>query len=72
LLFLAWHTGRRSAVARTLWQSGDWGINRLRHGDRAPAQPKGDRVKIALCGKFLPYKCYGIEQGILEYGINET
>jgi len=27
--------------------------------------PKGDRVKITMSGKFLPYKYYGAEQGIL-------
>jgi cyanate lyase len=34
--------------------------------DRQP-NPKGDRVK-----KFLPYKYYGNEQGILEYGVKES
>ena len=33
---------------------------------------KGDRVKITMSGKFLPYKYYGSEQGILEYGVKET
>lgn len=33
--------------------------------------PKGDRVKITLSGKFLPYKYYGAEQGIPEYGFKE-
>ena len=32
---------------------------------------KGDRVKIAMSGKFLPYKYYGAEQGIQEYGFKE-
>ncbi|MBC7433982.1 MAG: cyanase, partial [Rubritepida sp.] len=32
---------------------------------------KGDRVKIAMSGKFLPYKYYGAEQGIAEYGFKE-
>ena len=35
------------------------------------ANPKGDRVKITLSGKFLPYKYYGNEQGIPEYGFKE-
>ena len=39
--------------------------------ERLP-NPKGDRVKITMSGKFLPYKYYGSEQGILEYGIKET
>lgn len=32
---------------------------------------KGDRVKISMSGKFLPYKYYGAEQGIPEYGYKE-
>jgi cyanate lyase len=43
----------------------DMEIERLPH-------PKGDRVKITLSGKFLPYKYYGAEQGILDYGVKET
>jgi cyanate lyase len=35
------------------------------------ANPKGDRVKIAMSGKFLPFKYYGAEQGIAEYGFKE-
>jgi len=35
------------------------------------ANPKGDRVKITMSGKFLPYKYYGNEQGIPEYGYKE-
>jgi cyanate lyase len=34
--------------------------------------PKGDRVQITMSGKFLPYKYYGNEQGILEYGVKEA
>jgi cyanate lyase len=29
-------------------------------------------VKITMSGKFLPYKYYGAEQGILEYGVKEA
>ena len=36
------------------------------------ANPKGDRVKITMSGKFLPYKYYGNEQGVPEYGFKET
>jgi cyanate lyase len=36
------------------------------------ANPKGDRVKITMSGKFLPYKYYGNEQGIPDYGFKET
>src|SRR4051812_30007927 len=36
------------------------------------ADPKGDRVKIGMSGKFLPYKYYGSEQGIQDYGIKES
>jgi cyanate lyase len=39
--------------------------------ERQP-NPKGDRVKIAMSGKFLPYKYYGSEQGIQDYGIKES
>ena len=35
------------------------------------AHEKGDRVKIEMSGKFLPYKYYGAEQGIPEYGFKE-
>ena len=39
--------------------------------ERLP-NPKGDRVKITMSGKFLPYKYYDNEQGIQEYGVKET
>jgi cyanate lyase len=35
------------------------------------AHEKGDRVKITMSGKFLPYKYYGNEQGIPAYGYRE-
>ncbi|MDX7952304.1 cyanase [Lichenihabitans sp. Uapishka_5] len=35
------------------------------------ANPKGDRVKIGMSGKFLPYKYYGNQQGIPDYGFKE-
>ena len=35
------------------------------------ANPKGDRVQFVMSGKFLPYKYYGAEQGIPEYGFKE-
>jgi cyanate lyase len=35
------------------------------------ANPKGDRVRITMSGKFLPYKYYGNEQGIPEVGYKE-
>ena len=38
--------------------------------ERLP-NPKGDRVKVTMSGKFLPYKYYGAEQGIQEYGVKE-
>ena len=34
--------------------------------------PRGDRVKIGLSGKFLPYKYYGAEQGLPESGYKES
>lgn len=39
--------------------------------EREP-NPKGDRVRIVMSGKFLPYKYYGAEQGIPEYGFKEA
>ena len=38
--------------------------------DRA-SNPKGDRVRLVMSGKFLPYKYYGAEQGVPEYGFKE-
>jgi cyanate lyase len=38
--------------------------------ERLP-DPKGDRVKITMSGKFLPYKYYGAEQGLPQYGFKE-
>ncbi|RBP18184.1 cyanate lyase [Roseiarcus fermentans] len=35
------------------------------------AHPKGDRVKIVLSGKFLPYRYYGNEPGVPEGGLKE-
>jgi cyanate lyase len=35
------------------------------------AHPKGDRVRLVMSGKFLPYKYYGAEQGVSEYGFKE-
>jgi cyanate lyase len=39
--------------------------------ERLP-NPKGDRVKMVMSGKFLPYKYYGNEQGIPDYGFKES
>jgi cyanate lyase len=38
--------------------------------ERLP-NPKGDRVKITMSGKFLPYKYYGNQEGIADYGWKE-
>ena len=35
------------------------------------SNPKGDRVKISMSGKFLPYKYYGNTGNIPEYGFRE-
>lgn len=35
------------------------------------AHEKGDRVKLTMSGKFLPYRYYGAEQGIPELGYKE-
>jgi cyanate lyase len=33
--------------------------------------PKGDRVKITMSGKFLPYKYYGASANVPQYGYKE-
>jgi len=38
--------------------------------ERLPDE-KGDRVKITMSGKFLPYKYYGAEQGLAPLGLKE-
>jgi cyanate lyase len=38
--------------------------------ERLP-NPKGDRVKIVMSGKFLPYKYYGNSGNVPEYGVRE-
>src|SRR6516165_2930603 len=38
--------------------------------DRQP-DPKGDRVKINMTGKFLPFKYYGATGNALTYGLKE-
>ena len=38
--------------------------------ERLP-NPKGDRVKITMSGKFLPYKYYGNSGNVADYGFKE-
>ena len=38
--------------------------------ERLP-NPKGDRVKITMSGKFLPFKYYGNSGNVPEYGLKE-
>jgi cyanate lyase len=38
--------------------------------DRLP-DPRGDRVKITMSGKFLPYKYYGASGNVPQYGSEE-
>jgi cyanate lyase len=38
--------------------------------ERLP-DPKGDRVKLEMSGKFLPYRYYGAEQGVPALGFKE-
>jgi len=38
--------------------------------ERLP-NPKGDRVKVTMSGKFLPYKYYGNAGNVPEYGYRE-
>jgi cyanate lyase len=35
------------------------------------AHPKGDRVQMTMSGKFLPYRYYGAEEGVPEFGFKE-
>ena len=35
------------------------------------AHEKGDRVQLVMSGKFLPYRYYGAEQGMPEFGYKE-
>ena len=35
------------------------------------ANPKGDRVRLTMSGKFLPYKYYGSTGNVPEYGFRE-
>jgi cyanate lyase len=42
----------------------DLEIDRLAHA-------KGDRVRLVMSGKFLPYRYYGAEQGVPENGLKE-
>jgi cyanate lyase len=44
----------------------DFDMEVLRQSD-----PKGDRVKLAMSGKFLPYKYYGATGNNLAYGFKE-
>lgn len=43
----------------------DFEMERLPHAN-------GDRVKITMSGKFLPYRYYGAEQGIPQLGYKES
>lgn len=42
----------------------DLELSRLPH-------PKGDRVKLTMSGKFLPFKYYGNGPGVPDYGFKE-
>jgi len=46
--------------------------DRLRVRLRAGAAPEGRPRANHMSGKFLPYKYYGAEQGMPEYGFKET
>jgi len=39
--------------------------------EREP-NPKGDRVRITMSGKFLPFKYYGNGEGVPDYGFREV
>ncbi|MDQ0315753.1 cyanase [Amorphus orientalis] len=38
--------------------------------ERQP-DPKGDRVRVVMSGKFLPYKYHGAQEGQMAYGLKE-
>jgi hypothetical protein len=40
-------------------------------GPSRPARPKGDRLKIGMSGKFLPFKYYGATGNAPAYGYKE-
>ena len=44
----------------------DFDLEMERQGD-----PKGDRIRITMSGKFLPYKDHGAQQGELAIGLKE-
>jgi hypothetical protein len=56
---------RRSAATAS-WRRKDFDMAL----ERLP-NPKGDRVKIAMSGKFLPYKYHGASGNVPEYGFKE-
>jgi hypothetical protein len=37
----------------------------------APGNPKGDRVRPGMTGKFLPFKYYGAKGNEIGYGVKE-
>ena len=39
--------------------------------DGEPVRARARTHKFTMSGKFLPYKYYGSEQGIQEYGVKE-
>lgn len=39
--------------------------------ERQP-DPNGDRVRITMSGKFLPYKYHGAEEGAMPFGLKEA
>jgi hypothetical protein len=68
---------RTAAADRSLRSSGD-GFGQRRSSGRTcqlmmerPPNPRGDRVKITMSGKFLRYKYYGASGNVPEYGFKE-
>ncbi len=67
-------SGNRNSVGalfarafRNIFRDSQGGSNRR----SVTGDAKGNRVKITMSGKFLPYKYYGNEQGIPVYGLKE-
>ena len=61
---------------KRLWRPAPRAVITHAHSDHASrldrlAHPKGDRVRLVMSGKFLPYKYYRAEQGVPGYGLKE-
>ena len=74
---------RHSKCSKIRWLNGRYALIEEEFGDgimsaidfdmtiERQADPKGDRVKIAMTGKFLPFEYYGSAGNALAYGYKE-